>query len=222
MLERLGHSVTAVTNGREAVEAVQLTSFDVVLMDVMMPEMDGLTATTMIRGLAGQVSGIPIIGLTANAMRADEAACRNAGMNGFATKPINAKRLAEVIDQAFMPVPTNQPRLSESRVFDAAQLDALVAGEGAEAAQARVDRFISGSAARVSALRDVEKAADLTALGASARALAQEAAALGLMRAARVALDLSMAEGESSVEQLAIELSLAVEDLRLWHPPVAE
>jgi signal transduction histidine kinase/CheY-like chemotaxis protein len=222
MLERLGHSAVAVTNGREAVEAVQLTAFDVVLMDVMMPEMDGLTATSHIRALSGRVGRLPIIGLTANAMRADEAACRNAGMDGFATKPINALRLAEVIEQAFRPAPPNQPRLSESRVFDAAQLDALVASEGAEASQLRVDRFIAGKLARIAALREVEKAADSLALAASARALAQEAASLGLMRAARAGLDLAAGTPEGSVDSLAVELAQGVQDLRDWRPPVAE
>lgn len=219
MLERLGHSTTSVTNGREALEAVQLTLFDVVLMDVMMPEMDGLTATTLIRALPGNAGKLPIIGLTANAMRADEAACRNAGMDGFATKPINARRLAEVIDQAFMPAPRNQPRLSESRLFDPAQLDALLAADGPAATQDRVDRFIAGHQDRIAALRVVERSADATALSASARALAQDAAALGLMRAARVGLDLSAATPEGSVDTLAAEIAVGIEELRVWRPP---
>jgi signal transduction histidine kinase len=88
MLERVGHTVRSVTNGAEAVEAVKANRFDLVLMDVMMPEMDGLAATRLIRQLPPPQGGIPIIGLTANAMRADEAASAMAGMDRFATKPI--------------------------------------------------------------------------------------------------------------------------------------
>ncbi len=100
MLERLGHDVQSVVDGRGAVDAVQAGSHDLVLMDMMMPEMDGLTATRVIRALTGPKSGIPIIGLTANAMEADEESCRQAGMDGFVTKPVKAARLEEAIQEA--------------------------------------------------------------------------------------------------------------------------
>ena len=205
MLERLGHHVTSVTNGREALEAVQAQPFDMVLMDVMMPEMDGLTATRHIRDLPAPAGLIPIIGLTANAMRADEAACRTAGMSGFATKPINARRLAEVIEMAFTPPPPDRPRRSESRVFDAAILDAMVERDGAEAAQARVDAFMAAQPQR---------------LAMPPRELAEACIALGLMRAARVALDLADATGDYTTETLVDELNVAVDELRGWRPPV--
>ncbi len=97
MLERMGHRVHAVTNGREAVAAVMSRPYDLILMDMMMPEMDGMTATSLIRGMPGPWARIPIIGLTANVMHADEMTCRNAGMDHFATKPISGAQLAEVI-----------------------------------------------------------------------------------------------------------------------------
>jgi CheY-like chemotaxis protein len=82
---------------------VKAGDHDLVLMDMMMPEMDGLTATRLIRAMAGPKSRIPIIGLTANAMEADEDACRQAGMDGFVTKPVKAARLEqamrEVLDE---------------------------------------------------------------------------------------------------------------------------
>ncbi len=99
MLERLGFQVDSVVNGREAVEAVQASNYDLVLMDVMMPEMDGLAATTAIRALPGPQAAIPIIGLTANALQTDERACLSVGMDRFATKPITVGRLAEVIGE---------------------------------------------------------------------------------------------------------------------------
>jgi signal transduction histidine kinase/DNA-binding NarL/FixJ family response regulator len=211
MLERLGHHVTAVTNGREALEAVQAEPFDLVLMDVMMPEMDGLAATGHIRALPAPTGLIPIIGLTANAMRADEAACRNAGMSGFATKPIHARRLAEVIEQAFAPAVPDRPRRSESRVFDAALLDALVQTEGAAAAQARVAAFLSEAPGRLAGL-----GGDRAAI----RALAEECAALGLMRAARAGLDLAEETPEGGLEGLVEELRVGLEELRGWRTPL--
>ena len=99
MLEKLGHRVEAVNNGREAVEAVRKTPYDVVLMDMRMPEMDGLAATAAIRAMHGTQADIPIIGLTANAQKSDEEACLAAGMNRVATKPITSAALARVLDE---------------------------------------------------------------------------------------------------------------------------
>jgi signal transduction histidine kinase/ActR/RegA family two-component response regulator len=100
ILERMGHRVDSVCNGLEAIEAVRTIPYDLVLMDVMMPEMDGLAATRGIRALAAPNGEIAIIGLTASALREEETACMQAGMDLFATKPITAERLAECIAQA--------------------------------------------------------------------------------------------------------------------------
>jgi hypothetical protein len=97
MLERLGHVVVPVVNGAEAVARLQGGAFDLVLMDVMMPEMDGLAATRAIRALPGAAARVPIIGLSAAAMRADEEAAIAAGMDGFTTKPIGLGRLEAAI-----------------------------------------------------------------------------------------------------------------------------
>jgi signal transduction histidine kinase/ActR/RegA family two-component response regulator len=98
MLERREHRVDSVSNGLEAVEAIRSVPYDLVLMDMMMPEMDGLTATAAIRALDGPESRVPIIGLTANVLASDEDACRRAGMDGFLTKPVTADRLLAAID----------------------------------------------------------------------------------------------------------------------------
>ncbi|MDF1699714.1 MAG: ATP-binding protein, partial [Planctomycetota bacterium] len=94
LLERHGFEVHAVANGRLAVEALEATQYDVVLMDVQMPEMDGLQATQAIR--AREADGrvrTPIVALTAHAMQGDEARCMDAGMDAYATKPIDAAQL---------------------------------------------------------------------------------------------------------------------------------
>jgi CheY-like chemotaxis protein len=94
LLGRLGYEVDLAVNGLEAVKAAALKSYALILMDMQMPEMDGLEATRVIRNTEGCNQHRPIIALTANAMQADMDACRAAGMNDVLTKPIDRKLLA--------------------------------------------------------------------------------------------------------------------------------
>jgi PAS domain S-box-containing protein len=89
LLEEAGHEVESVTTGVQAVEAVTARAFDLILMDMLMPEMDGLDATRAIRSLPGPAGETPILAMTANAMRGDQDACIEAGMDDFVSKPID-------------------------------------------------------------------------------------------------------------------------------------
>ncbi len=93
MLQQMGHEVTSVGNGREAVDAVMATPLDVVLMDMQMPEMDGPEATRLIRLLPEPQSRIPIIGLTADVTLDNRERYHASGLDGFITKPIDPRRL---------------------------------------------------------------------------------------------------------------------------------
>jgi signal transduction histidine kinase/ligand-binding sensor domain-containing protein/DNA-binding response OmpR family regulator len=97
ILEKQGHRVTVVDNGRSAVEAFEADSFDVILMDIQMPKMDGLAATAAIREREARHRGergrAPIIALTAHAMSDDRERCLKAGMDGYVAKPIRAHEL---------------------------------------------------------------------------------------------------------------------------------
>jgi two-component system sensor histidine kinase/response regulator len=105
LLQKQGHTVTSVNNGREALklwEQNQSRQFDVILMDVQMPGMDGLQASTLIREKELATGAhIPIIAVTAHAMKGDRERCLAAGMDGYITKPINPAELAETIQAAF-------------------------------------------------------------------------------------------------------------------------
>ncbi|MGC1481811.1 MAG: response regulator [Chthoniobacterales bacterium] len=94
ILVKLGHTPHVVSNGVECVDALVEGDYDIVLMDVQMPEMDGLTATRKIRESG---NGVPIVALTANAMPEDRKLCLNAGMTDYLCKPIRAEALAETI-----------------------------------------------------------------------------------------------------------------------------
>jgi CheY-like chemotaxis protein len=99
MLEKRGHRVTVASNGKEAVAALARETFDLVLMDVQMPEMDGLEATATIRR-AEEATGkhMAIFAMTAHAMKGDAERCRAAGMDGYLPKPIRPADLYALID----------------------------------------------------------------------------------------------------------------------------
>lgn len=134
LLERRGHSVTLAVTGLEAVAAVQRERFDLVVMDVQMPEMDGLEATRRIRELEGHTGPrIPILALTAYTLDADREACLAAGMDAFLTKPIVPDHLFAQIRSLTMveagPDLKQEPAAVHADVFDRDALLDRVAGD---------------------------------------------------------------------------------------------
>jgi CheY-like chemotaxis protein len=100
LLEKRGHRIEVAANGREALAALRKASFDLVLMDVQMPEMDGFEATAAVRAREkseGAQTHQPIIALTAHAMKGDREKCLVAGMDGYLTKPIRVEELDELL-----------------------------------------------------------------------------------------------------------------------------
>jgi signal transduction histidine kinase/DNA-binding response OmpR family regulator/HPt (histidine-containing phosphotransfer) domain-containing protein len=140
ILKKLGISADAVANGREAIEALKTLPYDLVLMDVQMPEMDGLEATRQIRAREQQATrskkpeiSLPIIAMTAHAMTGDREKCLNAGMNGYVSKPVDPLALANELEkwigteQMDLPlekkkIPGAADAVAASRIFDRAAL----------------------------------------------------------------------------------------------------
>jgi len=119
MLENTGFAVAVVNNGREAVDAVRRSSFDAVLMDIQMPEMDGLTATAEIRGLPGASADIPIIALTANAMEEHRKEYLAIGMNDYVSKPIEPDGLFAAIARVTNTAAAHVPLFGDGQVAEA-------------------------------------------------------------------------------------------------------
>jgi PAS domain S-box-containing protein len=160
MLEKLGYSVTLATNGAEAVQVSSEGTFDVILMDCLMPVMDGYEATGRIRSRGGPSSTTPIVALTASAMTGDRERCLAAGMDGYLSKPLSPQALAEVLSQfigsksGFKPqvlIPPEDAAASVDReVLN--RLRALDNGDGAFLKQV-VAAYLEDTAARLVDLR---------------------------------------------------------------------
>jgi signal transduction histidine kinase/CheY-like chemotaxis protein len=112
LLEKRGYSVTVASNGRAAVELIEKENFHLVLMDIQMPGMDGFEATAAIRE-AEKITGkhIPIIAMTAHALKGDQDRCMAAGMDGYVSKPIRSLHLFAVIERLLVSKPTINSRV---------------------------------------------------------------------------------------------------------------
>jgi PAS domain S-box-containing protein len=130
ILESLGHHATVVSNGSEALSAVQTSSFDLIVMDVQMPEMDGFEATAAIREQEKSTGKqIPIIAMTAHAMKGDRERCLAAGMDDYVSKPIRVGDVKEVIERVMAAKKSSEPGRTETDeeciIDEAAILDGM-------------------------------------------------------------------------------------------------
>lgn len=99
LIEKMGYQVQVVNNGQEAIEALVANDFDLVLMDVQMPVLDGITATGIIRNASSDVRDhqVPVVAMTAHVMKGDKEKCLEAGMNDYLSKPVSRKAMVEVM-----------------------------------------------------------------------------------------------------------------------------
>ena len=214
MLERMGHHVEAVADGTAAVQAMRSIPYELVLMDVMMPGMDGLTATRMIRSEPGRNGCTPIIGLTASAEPGNEVACRRAGMDGFVSKPVTAERLAAAIEAVMMPGSAGPTRTPVSPLLDMGVLDQLAEDIGADGVDDVTLLFLSEAPRTIERLEQSINSRGHKLLR-EVHTLASTARSVGLLRLGNAAaqIEQTLASEEPAAEQLFALLDLMHESV---------
>jgi CheY-like chemotaxis protein/HPt (histidine-containing phosphotransfer) domain-containing protein len=236
LLVRQGHRVTAVGNGREAMAAVETGRFDLLLLDVQMPEIDGLQVAAAIRGREQQNGGhLPIIAMTAHAMPGDREACLRAGMDGYVSKPIRLRALVESIDAALSrnkpapePAPGAPPLDDDSdSPLDWSKATASVQGDE-RLLRTVAQAFLAESPRLLASMRRALGQNDSAAMRTAAHTLKSSLNYLGASRAFELASRLeaeardgienntseTLAGLENQIEQIAAQLSRFVESGR--------
>jgi len=178
MLRRGGHLVDIVGDGAAALNAVSRNAYDLVLMDVEMPKLDGFEATRRIRLLDGPNAAVPIIALTAHAMRGDEARCIDSGMSDYMPKPISRQRLDEAV-RTWGRHTVSARRAESHQIIDQNILDELLETMGTDAGLL-FETFLSDSASRLTAIRLAVAEDDTAVVELELHSLSGAAGTMGL------------------------------------------
>jgi CheY-like chemotaxis protein len=210
-LQKLGHTVEIANNGAEAVAALKARSYDLILMDVQMPEMDGFEATAAIRSMTGEKRRIPIIAMTANALPSDCERCLAAGMDDYIAKPVHQRTLVELIEKwgaigyaSAHPQPVAAVEFAHTDV-DLLDLDGIremIEVLGLDAYRDLTEQFFDSHGAAAGAFRDAAASGDDKHLGRLAHSLKGAASNLGLAVLAEQAAALQPAVDEEHGESL--------------------
>jgi PAS domain S-box-containing protein len=199
MLVNRGHTVEVVNTGAEALSALESQAFDLVLMDVQMPEMDGLEATAAIRTRERDTSHhMPIIAMTAHAMRGDREKCLDAGMDAYVSKPMTATALYTAIDQLLgqesdQRSPIDEPAVDLSKALETVQGDQALLAE-------LIQVFHQGYPAQMAEVREAITKWDDTRLERAAHILKGEVGLLGAQMAYHLADALETFGREGRIE----------------------
>jgi len=226
ILESAGIFVEIAKNGKEAVEAVHRSHFNAVLMDIQMPEMDGYEATKIIRQ-DSRFTSIPIIAMTAHAMKGDEEKCLEAGMDGYISKPINQERLFYIIWKSMgrqEPISAKEPEAvsEETVVAEAGELPDRLPGINIKDALKMLNidkdifkgiliKFLGSNKDTMSKIRSAFESEDWESLMQSAHSLKGSSANIGANDLQEAAYELEKASKDGVVKPPALFLIEKVE-----------
>jgi CheY-like chemotaxis protein len=219
--------VQTAISGREAVAAWRTAKFDLILMDVEMPDMDGLAATAEIRASERALGRreTPIVAMTARALSEDRERCLAAGMNGYVTKPIRSKTLFDTIESCARPKPPGTPPRGENQMTMEADLGAVLAAVEDDRALAGelLDAFILDARSRLQELHAKAGALDAAGMQAAAHSIKGAAGSLALdgiasiaARAESAARAREEAEAAALLRPLDGHLAALAEQLAGW------
>jgi PAS domain S-box-containing protein len=216
ILEKRGHSVVVASNGKEALAALERESFDLVLMDVEMPEMGGFEATAHIRQREGEAGKhVPILALTAHAMKGDRERCLQAGMDGYVAKPIQARELYQAIAELLPASPTAETVVSAA-ILDRGEALEHVGGDP-ELLRELTGVFLQDCPRMMEEAREALRDGDILKLKRAAHSIKGAAGILGgkLVFEAAMRLETIARQGDlSQVEPAWQALRQAVEQLQ--------
>jgi signal transduction histidine kinase/CheY-like chemotaxis protein/HPt (histidine-containing phosphotransfer) domain-containing protein len=214
MLETEGHLVTVVETGVAAVVAAQTEEFDIILMDVHMPQMDGISATRVIRNseMAEHRRATPIVGLTANAMARDVDRCREAGMDAHVAKPIEWVELFATLNRLLAaPAGAAATGSAPLPIFDERVLTELVRFVGQHRLADTLSQFLTDMRSRLAALETTPSTADLAS---TAHSLIGPAGQFGFIRLSRLCAEVEnearQGDGLNRVAELLAEGAAAL------------
>ncbi|GGF31302.1 hypothetical protein GCM10011611_41820 [Aliidongia dinghuensis] len=196
ILRGAGYRVDLANNGREAVEAVAREPYDLVLMDVQMPGVDGLQATREIRAMAGAAGKVPIVAVTANAMLGDRETCLAAGMNDYVSKPFEPDTLLAAVERWISDTVTEVALPGdtvEAGWLDVGHLDRLSAMMSKVRFAVIVETFLGSVLAQLVEFASLARAADLQALARAAHEMKGTSGNLGVREMERLSSELERA-----------------------------
>jgi len=209
-IEKLGHYVDVVANGFEAIDAVSRLPYDLVFMDVHMPECDGYQATREIRAQTADHANIPIVAMTANAMSGHREMCLQAGMNDFLSKPVSRERIAQSIahnlgvDQASAKEDDVAEQQGDHKIaedlWDEDIVQALINDLELDGYRLILDAFLKNSISRIERLHEAWKARDDAIIKHEAHSLKGAAGTVGARRIASISRDFELAMMSADVE----------------------
>lgn len=218
LLEKHGHTVVATENGRAALDAIDRERFDLVLMDVQMPVMDGLEAIRNVRAIEQRTGAhLPIIALTAHAMKGDRERCLEVGADDYLTKPIRSAALFAALDQLANPPATNSAEIC-SRDFDASAAwdneAALARMEGDRDLLSEIIHLFMSECPRACAdLRQALDARDARLLERLAHTLKGSSANISATGVCQAALALEMQARSGELKDAALKIDTIEEEL---------